>query len=659
MASVSHRGVFSAGDPGIGPEGPPGPAGAGGIDVRDYGVEVGAADNTAAIQDAFDDVSEGDTLVFPPGVVLCDEVTLTTANVRLVGYGSTLRKFSSGTSNSAILRVLGDNTTVEGFRLESGGFGSRYLLRANINTPVTPIRGLVLRDLVGVCDARTARGIFIGYYDRLTVERCYLENLLTEADPVTDESAVGLTLSAGTDQTSYDAQITRNRVVGWYRGIESFGTGLRQGTLLEGNTVRLAQDVGIYNYRSPQARVAKNHVEECFAGIYADSSAPVAGNAVEGNVVRSCTTYGIATEEHQGASIAGNTCTGNQDGLILGGGTGASTVSSNNCSYNTRYGIWADKEQTPVTDHLYDMLLVANICKLNGEDGIRIGGGKRTFTLEANICTDNGTSGPDIANPFAGIRVGLSTDGATSGIVTVRGGAIGNGINAIAGTGDTGKQGNGVLVEGGSSTTMIRVHGVYFAGHGVANIDSGGAPLEEWGNIFADGVNDFAGSTRSPFIVGGQLQIADGSTAAPALAFSADPDTGIRRSGANTFQFVSLAADRVQVATSGLDVGLSTAGSRLAISDGLRVAPESIKTVNYQITSTDTAVIFDGATLTGTLPPTPATNQALWVRNQNAGTSLTLDRNGQNINGAAANLTVAASTAVLLMHVTGSGWYVM
>lgn len=628
-----------------------------------YGIDVtGGEDATEALQAAFDDNPER-RLLLRPGIYSCDEVTLSHAGTTLVGQGAILRRRTAGASNSAILRVLGDDIRIQQVRLESGGIGSRYLLRANVNAPTTAIKNLVLDRVVGVCDHRTARGIFVGFYDGLEIDKCYVENLLAEDDEPTDGLTAGIVLSAGDDQVSRDAFVTRTRVVGWYNGIESFGTGLRQGSLLDGNTVRLCTNIGILNYRGAQARVVKNHVEECFAGIYADSTAQggetALGNVTEGNIVRKCATYGIVTEEHVGASVVGNTCTECQDGLILGGGTADSTITGNNCSRNSRYGIWADRAQTAVQDNLYDLLIANNICKLNGQDGIWVGGVKRTCTLNDNLCSDNGTSAAAAGNPYAGIRIGLSSDGATSGIVTVRGGALGNDINSSASTGAVGNQGNGVLVEA-ASTTLVRVHGVYFEGHDVANIDSGGVPLEEWGNTFADGVNDVAGTSQQPFKVGGQLLLADGAESAPAWSFTADPDTGARRAASNTMVLVSAGQDQAEISTTGLGVGQDSASpnSRLRVSSGITVAAETIKTTNYAVTNNDALIVSDGPSLTHTLPATPATSQRIAFRNQN-GSSMTLARNGQTINGAASDLVVAASTAIVLSHITGSGWYVV
>lgn len=104
--------------------------------------------------------------------------------------------------------------------------------------------------------------------------------------------------------------------------------------------------------------------------------------------------------------------------------------------------------------------------------------------------------------------------------------------------------------------------------------------------------------------------------------------------------------------------GAVTLTGAITIGGSFRVTPESIKTGNYTANSGDAVIIMNGVGLTLTLPASPGTNQRIAVRNQDTG-NLTVGRNAQNINGAAADLTVAASTSVVLSHVTGSGWFVV
>ncbi len=55
----------------------------------------------------------------------------------------------------------------------------------------------------------------------------------------------------------------------------------------------------------------------------------------------------------------------------------------------------------------------------------------------------------------------------------------------------------------------------------------------------------------------------------------------------------------------------------------------------------------------------PSTNQMLWIPNY-SGNSLTVARNGKNINGAAADLTVLTNTGVALQYNSAeAGWRVL
>jgi hypothetical protein len=177
--------------------------------------------------------------------------------------------------------------------------------------------------------------------------------------------------------------------------------------------------------------------------------------------------------------------------------------------------------------------------------------------------------------------------------------------------------------------------------------------------MFFQGGQGFLAGAGANTVVGnltvsGQVLLADGTVGAPGLAFASDPDNGIRLSAANTMQLVAAGADTAQINAGGLQGTIA-----LIAESRFRITPESIKTGTYNATNTDTIVIMNGASLTCNLSASPATNQVMFIRNQDAGTACTIGRNGQNINGAAADLSLAASSAVVLVHVTGSGWFVI
>ena len=158
----------------------------------------------------------------------------------------------------------------------------------------------------------------------------------------------------------------------------------------------------------------------------------------------------------------------------------------------------------------------------------------------------------------------------------------------------------------------------------------------------------------------GQVQIGDGTAGVPAVGFKNDTDTGVYRSGGelklghSAGEIVGLAAASIATASG---IGMTSTGNFQA-SSAFRVAAETKKTINYTATATDSIVVMDdggGAALTLTLPAAPGSNQILWFRNQ--GTSnLTIARNGKNINGVAANLTIAAGGQGVLVY-DGTEWW--
>jgi parallel beta-helix repeat protein len=597
-----------------GPQGPQGPAGLSGVefDVTTFGaIGNGVTNDTLAVQNALDAAEDagGGRVMVPAGVFSVTGLTINSDLVHLQGVGeSSVIRRRSGGADSVLLRILGDSVIVSNLRLEAGAL-SGYLIRANVDgTAPTAIQRLVLRDLKLLCDFRTSTGIFVGLYDTVDIERCHLENTLALAD-VQDQLTFGIVLHSGDTQFSKNAAIRRCTIRGFYDGIESFGTGIRQHTLIEGNTVRDAKNVGIYNYRGAQARIVDNHVTDCAAGIFADSSVPadlsttLFGNTVEGNQVRRCTTYGILTEEHQGASIVGNTCCENRDGLVLGGGTADTTISGNNCSRNTRYGIWTDKSLNPVQSHLYDLTFVANTCKLNGEDGMRLGGIKRSCVVVGNSCCDNGTTAASLAtSTFAGIRLGSNSSADTGQVYIVMGNALGNDVGAFAGTGDVGKQGYGLLLDSASVLSAVTI-GNMFAGNGQFNIRSSFNFLTLLANVYRDGTNSL-----------------------PSAVVTALGNTG---------------------------------GGFAPEADVLSPAA-TVKSANYTVLTTDRYLVMRGASanVTFTLPATPLDGQRVAFGNHDSVDNLTLARNGRNINGAAADLTLTPGQRVTLYYVTADlSWY--
>jgi len=97
---------------------------------------------------------------------------------------------------------------------------------------------------------------------------------------------------------------------------------------------------------------------------------------------------------------------------------------------------------------------------------------------------------------------------------------------------------------------------------------------------------------------------------------------------------------------------------------GLETAPDPTtvkKSVNYQVTTTDTRLIASGGSgaLTFTLPVSPAQGQRIEIGNHNAAFGLTIARNGQTINNVAADLALTGDKGCILYFISGSGWYTL
>src|SRR5262245_37279173 len=84
-----------------------------------------------------------------------------------------------------------------------------------------------------------------------------------------------------------------------------------------------------------------------------------------------------------------------------------------------------------------------------------------------------------------------------------------------------------------------------------------------------------------------------------------------------------------------------------------------VKSVNYNVTTADTVLVASGGAgaLTFTLPASPVANQRIELGNSNGANTLTLARNGNTINGAAADLVIAANKGATIYWVPGSGWF--
>lgn len=153
----------------------------------------------------------------------------------------------------------------------------------------------------------------------------------------------------------------------------------------------------------------------------------------------------------------------------------------------------------------------------------------------------------------------------------------------------------------------------------------------------------------------GKVIVADaGTAAAQAIQFrGCAVGTGFYSPSADTLIMSRTGASYVNVNSGGISMGNVTASSIL-LSFGLRLDATAIKTADYTVLTSDKIIIANGVGLTMTLPATPAGDQCVYFKNRDVG-NLTIARNGNTIDGAAANLTLAAGQQALL-YFESSGW---
>lgn len=162
--------------------------------------------------------------------------------------------------------------------------------------------------------------------------------------------------------------------------------------------------------------------------------------------------------------------------------------------------------------------------------------------------------------------------------------------------------------------------------------------------------------------VDGKTRLAPGNSTVVGLGFTGHADnTGLHGSTVDQIDMLRAGVLALRASSGGTSVSTTfTVNASTVLASLLRLSPEAIQTGNYQITNTDAIVFMNGTALTATLPAVGATSQLLWVVNMDAG-NLTLARNGSNINGAAADLTIPGKEARLLQYyvLASTGWWVL
>lgn len=168
-------------------------------------------------------------------------------------------------------------------------------------------------------------------------------------------------------------------------------------------------------------------------------------------------------------------------------------------------------------------------------------------------------------------------------------------------------------------------------------------------------------TTTGAATLGGALTVPAGAVATPSIKFTGSAtNSGIYASTADQIEVGRAGVQNMLLCGAGPAVSAAVTlntSSSVNVNAKFGMAAETIKTINYTAQNTDSIVIMNdagGAALTCTLPASGGGNQVLWIKNR--GTSnLTVARNGNTIDGAAADLTLAAGAQATLYYET-SGW---
>lgn len=181
------------------------------------------------------------------------------------------------------------------------------------------------------------------------------------------------------------------------------------------------------------------------------------------------------------------------------------------------------------------------------------------------------------------------------------------------------------------------------------------------GNLVVTGTLNVQGATDldSTLNVDGVTTIPAGSLTAASLRFAGSAaGTGLSAQTADAPLLGRGGATYLALASSGVSTNATLNPLAALLATGaLRLDAEAIKTADYTLTNSDVIVIMNGVALTATLVASPAGDQCIFIKNRAAG-NLTVARNGNTIDGAAADLTLAAGEGVLL-YFEPSGWVVL
>ncbi len=207
------------------------------IPVTTFGVAAdGRTDDAAAIQRAFDALSPGDTLEFPPGTYLHSAaITVRVPRVTITGPGTLV---ATDESNSA-LRVDADGVTLSGLTLGVSATTRRSSEPLQQKLWISGHTGVVVQDVTITGSA--AAGVFVQgasqfRLDRVTVKDTRADGIhITKGshDGVVDHAVVSNTGDDGIAVVSYDGDgpschditVSSPQVLGtaWGRGLSVVG----------------------------------------------------------------------------------------------------------------------------------------------------------------------------------------------------------------------------------------------------------------------------------------------------------------------------------------------------------------------------------------------------------------------------------------------------
>ena len=202
-----------------------------------------------------------------------------------------------------------------------------------------------------------------------------------------------------------------------------------------------------------------------------------------------------------------------------------------------------------------------------------------------------------------------------------------------------------------------------------------GAAIENNTLVYVDGVyqnkSTYAVSGATPAVV--TFSEAPANGAAIEIMVAAISATNIGTPSDNTVTTAKIVDDAVTAAKiadntvdiARLNVTDGTAGQSLTTDGsgtlsfatiGGAFNDFAIKTGNYTAVTKDQLIVNSGSAVTITLPSSPAAGNVVFIKNAGAGT-VTVGRNGSNINSTADNGSLATDAAATLVYVDGTiGW---